>query len=108
MITIRAEKILKELRDEESGSLSIAELETRTGFSYQKVRNLCDCLIDMGLVQRGTPKAYTADYVVITAKGRYRPIYIFNAGADFLARSVVVPILVSVAAAIIVLLVQSA
>lgn len=56
MIPIRAKRILKELRDEESGSLSIAELETRTGFSYQKVRNLCDCLIDMGLVQRGTPK----------------------------------------------------
>lgn len=108
MIPIRAERILKKLRDEESGSLSIAELENRTGFSYQKVRNLCDCLIDMGLVQRGTPKAYTSDYVVITAKGRYRLIYIFNAGTDFFARSVVVPILVSVVAAIVVMLVQSA
>lgn len=96
MIPIRAEKILKKLRDEESGSLSIAELEKRTGIPYQTVQNLCDLLVDVGLIRRGEKREHTGDYVVITAKGRYRKLYDFNAVIAFLVKSVIVPIAITV------------
>lgn len=103
-----ANNILKELRHSADGSLTIADLAAKTEISYQEAQAACEYLIDIGLVRRGEPREHTPDYVVITAKGRYRRYYIFNAGADFLMRSIVVPTIVSVAAAIIVVLIQCA
>lgn len=103
-----ANNILKELRHSADGSLTVADLEAKTGIPYPETQAACDYLVDIGLVRRGEPREHTPDYVVITAKGRYRRYYIFNAGADFLMRSIVVPTIVSVAAAIIVILIQCA
>lgn len=102
-----ANNILKELRHSADGSLTIADLAAKTEISYQEAQAACEYLIDIGLVRRGEPREHTPDYV-ITAKGRYRCYYIFNAGADFVMRSIVVPTIVSVAAAIIVVLIQCA
>ena len=95
MVPIGANKILAELRKSEKGSATFAELETRTGITYQKVLNLCDFLIDADLVRRGEKRECSSDYVVITPRGRYKRIYHFNAGVDFLVKSVIVPIAVT-------------
>lgn len=108
MIPKSANNILKELRHSADGSLTVADLAAKTGIPYQEAQDACEYLIDIGLVRRGEPRECTPDYVVITARGRYRRYYIFNAGADFVIRSIVVPTIVSVAAAIIVVLIQCA
>lgn len=108
MIPKSARKVLRVLKVSENGSSVVADLATKAGIPYPEAQAACDYLVDMGLVRRGTPREHTPDYVVITAKGRYRRYYIFNAGADFLVRSIVVPTIVSVAAAIIVILIQCA
>lgn len=108
MIPKSANNILKELKHSADGSLTVADLAAKTGIPYPEAQSACDYLVEIGLVRRGKPREHTPDYVVITAKGRYRRYYIFNAGADFLMRSIVVPTIVSVAAAIIVILIQCA
>lgn len=108
MIPKSARKVLRVLKVSESGSSVVANLATKAGIPYPEAQAACDYLVDIGLVRRGTPREHTPDHVVITAKGRYRRYYIFNAGADFLMRSIVVPTIVSVAAAIIVILIQCA
>ena len=108
MIPKSANNILKELKHSADGSSTVADLAAKTEISYQEAQDVCEYLIDAGLVRRGEPRECTPDYVVITAKGRYRRYYIFNAGAEFVMRSIVVPSIVSVAAAIIVVLIQCA
>jgi hypothetical protein len=103
-----ANNILKELRHSADGSLTIADLAAKTGIPYQEAQDACEYLVDVGFARRGEPRPLSSDYVVITAKGRYRCFYNFNAGVNFFMNSIVIPIIVSVVSAIIVVLVQSA
>lgn len=108
MIPKSANKILKELRHSADGSLTIADLAAKTEISYQEAQAACEYLVDVGFARREESRPLSSDYVVITAKGRYRCFYNFNAGVDFLMNSVVIPVIVSVVSAIIVVLVQRA
>lgn len=101
MLTKNAKSIYTLLRNESSGELSYYVLAEKLGLDYNTVKSACDLIVEQGLAETKCYKASIPASIVLTEKGKHRFVFGVNALADFLVRSIAIPVAVSLVSSIV-------
>lgn len=95
MLTKNASKIFRMLKKSKNGKLMFDEIRNSIRAPRDELMSACKSLVERGLAEWSDPQPRNGTYLVLTERGRHRFVYGVNALTDFLLKSILVPVVVT-------------
>lgn len=95
MLSKTASKIFRLLRKSKDGELMFDEIRSLVRERRGELMSACKSLVAQGYAEWSDTPPRNGTYLILTDKGRHYFVYRINAVSDFLVKSIIVPIVVT-------------